>query len=349
MRRVRALLVGFAVLATAPARADGLAPFLPKENAAAQNVRALAPADAIDRDVVEAFERRSGLQVVLDTYARPAEPPDALIGYDLAVLRGPAIAKAIAAGALAKIDRRRLANVRLVQPLVAAKLAAYDREGGYAIALGWSAFGLLYDADKARDRFGGPPTSWTQALGARGRGADCAVVWPDARDESFLAVWKLTGLDPARAKPADVKAAGALLERARGNFLSLAAPDEVGALAKGAACLSAGTEGEAAAARARGGDNGPDVRFAYPREGAPLALYAYVLPRDAQTPERAYRLLDALLAADSAARNAESAGWRNSEATTGLDDLKRLTPEPTFDAQMSAAIRAEWKRLTGAK
>ena len=82
------------------------------------------------------------------------------------------------------------------------------------------------------------------------------------------------GVDAARAKPAEVKSAAAILDRARNGLLVFGAPDEVGAFAKGAACLGAGSAGEAAAAVARGGDRAAKVRFAYPREGAPLALYA---------------------------------------------------------------------------
>jgi putrescine transport system substrate-binding protein len=340
--RTRAFLAFALFCGATPALADALAPFLPAPAAGPQIVRVLAPVDAIDREVIDGFERDSGLVVALDAYGHGVEP--AAAGYDLVILRGPALARAIAAGALARLDRKRLTNARLVQPQVQAKLAAYDRDGGFGLAFGWAAFGLLYDADKTA-----APASWAEALGGGGKGRNCGAVWPDARDESFLASWKLLGVDPARVRAADVKAAAAALDRARGGFLAFAAPDEVGALAKGTACLGAGGEGEAAAARARGGDNAPDIRFAIPREGAPLALYAYALPRTAPAPDRAYRLIEALTAPDAAARDAQSAGLANAEAPAGLDALKRLTPEPVFEAGVMAAMQAEWKRLLAGK
>jgi putrescine transport system substrate-binding protein len=322
-------------------------PFLPTPEAGPKRVEALAPPDFIDRPTVAAFEKDSGYQVALDSYASDAELAERLAErrYDLLILRGPAFARRVAT--LSALDRRRLPNARLVQPAVAAKWATYDRAGLYGVPFGWSAFGLLYDADKTRE----PPVSFAQLLGVKEtqRLGACGVVWPDAREESFAAVWRVMGLDPAKAKPADVKSAGVALERASGAFIAFAAPDEVGALAKGSGCLGAGTAGEAAAVAARAGDAAPPIRFAYPREGATLAIYAYAIPAKAPAPDAAYALLDALLAPDNARRDAASAGVNSAQDAGDLDELKRLAPEPAFDAALTSAIQAEWKRLTTAK
>jgi len=341
--------IWLAALLLACSAAQAQSPFLPRPAPAPKIVKVLAPPDFLDRSMIEAFEAQGGATVALDQYAGAAElaQRSAEQRYDLVVLRGPALARRLAAGALTRLDRRRLPNARLVQPAVAAKYAAYDRDGAYGIPYGWSAFGLIYDADKARE----PPVAFVQALGLtkERRVAECSIVWPDAREETFLAVWRTMGVDAARAKPADVKSAAAILERARGTFLAFAAPDEVGAFAKGAACLGAGTAGEAAAAAARGGDNAPPVRFAYPREGAPLALYAFAIPADAPSPDAAYRLLDTALNADNARRAAASAGVNSAEEATDLAELKRLTPEPALDPAVTAAMQAEWKKLTSGK
>src|SRR5205085_1808060 len=166
-----------------------------------------------------------------------------------------------------------------------ASIEAFERDAGWIVALG------------------GPPLSFAQALGlAREprRASGCGVAWPDAAEESFLIAWRLSGRDPASATAADVKSAAALLARARANFQAFAVSDEVGALARGSGCRGAGTAAEAAAAVARGGDAAPPIRFAYPREGAPLTLYAFAIPRDAAAPEAAYRLIDAMLAPEAA-------------------------------------------------
>ena len=352
MRATLALLWLAAGLASAAAQ--GVSPFLPAPAPSAKILKVLTPPDFLDRAVVEGLEGDLKIAVALDTYASAAELAErnAAERYDLVILNGPALARRLAGRRLARLDFRKLPNARRVQPVVAAKYAAYDREGAYGVPFGWSAFGLIYDEDKAREALGGPPVSFAQALGlardAR-RGSVCAVVWPDAPEESFLAVWRLTGVDPARAKLADVKSAAAVLERARGAALAFAAPDEVGAFAKGAACLGAGTAGEAAAVNARGGETVATVRFAYPREGALATLYAFALPADAAAPDASYRLLDALLAPERAARDATSAGVNGAEDAGEIDELRRLAPAPALDPALVAAMQAEWKRLAAAR
>jgi putrescine transport system substrate-binding protein len=348
--RVAVLAVLLAALGGHGAEADnGLSPFLPKAAPAPTVVRVLAPSDFLEASSISAFEKSAATTVALDSYANAAELAEhGGERYDVVVLRGPVLQRRLVSGALTKLDRRRLPNARLVQPILAGKYTAYDREVAYGVPFGWSAFGLIYNADQAG---ASPPSSWGQALDPRSprRAANCGIVWPDAREESFIAAWRLMGVDPAHAKPADVKSAGALIDRAHRTFVAFAAPDEVGAFAKGAACLGAGTTGEAEAVRLRGGDNAPNVRFAYPREGAPLEIYAFAIPRDASSPDGAYRLIDAMLAPETAERNAESAGVIGAEDTTDLDQLKRLIPEPAFDAATGAAMQSEWKRLTTGK
>jgi putrescine transport system substrate-binding protein len=343
---MRAALTALCLLLAAPAGAAPVDPFLPAPAPAATVIKVLAPSDFIDRAVLEAFEAANHAAVALDAYADADElaARSAEQRYDVMILRGPALSRRLAAGALARLDRKRLPNARLVQPAVVSRYAAYDREDAYGVPFGWSAFGLLYDADKPA------PVSWRQALGlARERPPDCALVWPNAREETFLAIWRVLGIDPARARPAEVKAAALALEKARGGFLAFAAPDEVGAFVKGAACWGAGTAGEAAAALVRGGDNPRNVGFVYPREGAPLALYAFAIPADAPSPDAAYRLIDALLEPDNARRDAADAGLTDAEAPVEAEVWRRLAPEPVFDAATAAAVQAEWRRLTSAK
>ncbi len=345
---MRALLLALVLaLVGQHALADALTPFLPAA-ATRKFVEALTPPDFLDPAVVSAFERETGLTVALDTYASEAELTEMRRErrYDLLILSGPALARRL--GALAPLDRRRLKNFGAVQPAVAAKLSAYDRDGARAVAFGWSAFGVLYDADKWSE----PPVSWGQAFGLgkeTRRAGDCAIVWPDAPRKSFMAAWRLLGVDPARARAGEIKSAAAVIERARRSISNFAAADEVGAFAKGAACIGAGTAGEAAAVASRGFDNPPNVRFAYPREGAPLTLYALAIPADAPSPDAAYRLLDALLQPDAARRDAAYAGVNGAEQAADLEQLKRLAPEPDFDAATLAAMQTEWKRLTAAK
>ena len=83
--------------------------------------------------------------------------------------------------------------------------------------VGWFATGLIYDADKARQRLGGPPARG--ALSSRRRKSanspTAASCCPTTATHLFIAAWRLLGVDPTRATALDVKSAGALLARTR--------------------------------------------------------------------------------------------------------------------------------------
>ena len=338
-------------LAGAPAAADTATPFAPPAAPKARIVRLLAYPEYFDSAVLEAYEHETGWAVAYDAY----ESPDALAEkwregpYDLVALPGPALARRLASGALAKLDKSKIPASKAVQPVVAAKLAAYDPGGVYSVAFGWSAIGLLYDADKAARRLGGAPVSWANALlpQAIAKMADCGVALPDTRDALFDAAFLLMGVEPARATPPQAKGATSVIVHAAAAAQGLGVPDIVGALARGGACLSVGTPGEAeaATARARQAPDARAIRFVEPREGGPMSIDAFAIPRDAPHPEQAYALLQFLLRADNAAADARVAGEIDAQAPGQDETLKHLRPEGVFDPRVATAIEAEWARL----
>lgn len=352
---IRLLVLAAAMAFAQAAFAQNASPFIPPAAPKPKIVRLLAPADYFDTQALEEFERASGYQVAYDAYDGPADVADKWREgpYDLAVLSGPTLAREIALGALSKLDRSQIPNARAIQPLVAAKLAAYNPGGAYAVPVGWFATGLLYDSDKAAKRLGGPPVSWASlfAPGEARKMADCGIVLPDARDALFIAAWRTLGVDPARAAAADVKRAGALIDRALQVARAFPAPDVVGALASGAACLSIGDAGEAEAASARSREGGAplDISFALPREGGALSLDAFAIPRDAPNPDEAYALLNFLLRPDIAARDARAARLVSALDASQNDSLKRLSPAGAYDARLESAVQTEWARLRAGK
>jgi len=337
------------------ALAEDASPFAPPPPPPSKIVRLLAPPATLDLDALQAFEAESGYQVAYDAYegaldlaAKRREGP-----YDLVVLSGPALAREIAAGELATLDKTRLNNANGVRPAALAKLAAYDPAGVYALPLGWYATGLVYDADKAAERIGGAPTSWNALFtpGEARKMADCGVVLPDDRDALFVAAWRLLGVDPARATAVQVKNASALIARSRQTARAFPAADVASALASGAACISVGDAGEAeaATARSREGGVGADIRFALPKEGGGLAMEVYAIPRDAPHIEVGHDLLNFLMWPEVARRNADAARMVDAYAADQDETLKRLSPEGAYDPRVAPLVQAEWETLVAGK
>jgi putrescine transport system substrate-binding protein len=348
------LLAIFAALAlSTPAAADS--PFAPPAKPKTTFLRLLAFADYFDAKALEQFERENNLQIAYDAYDSPESIPDKLREgpYDLIVISGPALRQEIAAGALQKLDRARLPHASSLSPLVAAKLAAYDPTGSYGASYMWFASGLLYDAEMAPKRLGAAPNSWgvifTPALARRL--SDCGIATPDGRDDLFMAAWRFLGANLAKLNALDVKRAADLLIRVKMGARAFGVRDYVGALANGSVCLSIGRMDDAAHAitRAKQGDRKADIGFVVPKEGAPMSLDAFAIPKDAPHLAESYALLDFLLLPDVAARNAHATGLSSGEDSGGEDVLKRLFPTGAVDPGLSPVIEKEWARVKAAK
>jgi putrescine transport system substrate-binding protein len=349
-RRLPPFAVAFGLLAH-QAFAEMASPFDPPAAQKPNIVRLLAYAEYFDPRSLDEFERASGFAVAYDVY----DSPDAIAEkwrdgpYDLVVLPGPALARRIAAGALARLDKSRLPGARAVQGAVSAKLSAYDPGGVHSVAFGWSAIGLLYNAAEAAKRLGGAPSSWADVLAPplAAKMSPCGIALPEDRDALFIAAWRLMNVDPARATLLDVKAATEALARAKPEIRGFGIPDMVGSLARGSDCLGVGVPSEAEAASARGAP--AEIRFVEPREGGALSLDAFAIPRDAPRPAQAYALLQFLLRSDNAEANARTAGVVSAQIAGQEETLKRLWPEGAFDSRLSGAIETDWKRLRAAK
>jgi len=342
-------------LSTSAVLAEAPSPFAPPPPPAPKIVRLLAPPALIDLGSLQAFEVETGYQVAYDAYVGALDLDEKWKEgpYDLVVLSGPALTRQIAAGRLAKLDLARLPNVAALRPAALAKLATYDPTRTYALPLGWYATGLVYNADKAAQRLGGAPTSWNAIFNpveAR-KMSDCGVILPDDRDALFAAAWRLVGVEPVRATAAQVKFAGALIDRARKVARAFPAGDVPSALASAAACLSLGDAGEAetAKARSREGGAGVDLRFALPKEGGGLAMEVYAIPSDARRGEIAHALINFLLRPENATLNAASARLVDPEEAAQDAALARLSPQGVYDPRVAPLVQAEWERLISGK
>ena len=126
----------------------------------------------------------------------------------------------------------------------------------------------------------------------------------------------------------------------------------VSPLSSGAACLSIGDAGEAAAAsaRSREGGAGADIRFALPKEGGGLVIVAFAIPRDAAHLDQAYALLDFLLQPNISVLNAIAARLTDAQAGEDVESLKRLSPQGVYsDPHVAPQVQAEWDRLITGK
>ncbi len=330
--------------------------------------------DYIDTKALDEFSRETGIKVVYDTYDSNETLETKLLagktGYDIVVPSATFLQRQIQAGVFQKIDRSKLKNAAGLWPDVMARLAAYDPGNQYAINYMWFTTGIAYNVDKARQRTGDkPPDSWDAFFKPENlkRFADCGVYALDSPEDMFTAALKFLGLNPDSKKPEDIRKAADALARVKGSIKKFHSSEYINALANGDICFAVGWAGDSFQARnrAREANNGVDVNYVIPKEGALMSLDNLAIPKDAPHVEEAHRFIDFLLRPEIAARNTSVTNFANGVlASKPLVDkeiidnrsiypdeamLKRLYTITTNDLATQRIITREWTRVKTGK
>ena len=288
--------------------------------------------DYIDPDVINDFTKETGIRVTYDPY----DSNDALEGqltlgkpaFDVVIVSGRPLQMQIAAGLYLSLDKSKLPNARYLWPEVMAHLAAYDPGNQYAVNYMWFTMGIAYDVEKTKKilgdgkvdasrlnsaaRFSVPSfNSWGILFKPEylKKLMNCGVGVLDS-PQDLLAIarqflWADWRFAPGLTRQNDLKRAADLLSGISRNAKKLNSSKYPGSLAKGEICLAVGYSVDSFLARdqAREVNNGIEINYALPEEGAPIMLDNLAIPKEASHVEEAYAFIDFLLRPDIAARN----------------------------------------------
>ena len=121
--------------------------------------------DYIAPEVLEEFQKETGIKVEYHTFSSAEELNKALAGgepIDVAVPSHNDLPRLIKAGRLQPLDFSRLPNRQHLDKQLLSKLAAMDPNNQHAVPYLWGAVGLAVNTPQAEKAFGGPlPHSWS--------------------------------------------------------------------------------------------------------------------------------------------------------------------------------------------
>jgi putrescine transport system substrate-binding protein len=285
----------------------------PAATQAPQELRILNWSDYVDPEVLREFERETGVRVVYDTFDQMETVETRLMagrtGYDLITVTASFLPRHIPLNLYTPIDRARIPNLRHLWPVVTERLARYDPGNRHAVNYMWGTTGIGYNVQRIRERLGPDARidSWSIVFDPAqlARVADCGVHVLDAVEEMFPAALRYLGLDPDSKSEADLNRAAELLQRIRPHIQKFHSSEYIQALANGDICLAVGYSGDVLQARKRAqeANNGVEIAYSIPREGALMWFDSLVIPRDAGNPDAAYRFIDFVNRPEIAARN----------------------------------------------
>jgi putrescine transport system substrate-binding protein len=330
--------------------------------------------DYIDPKVLEDFTRETGIKVVYDTYDNNEIVETKMMagksGYDIVVPSAPFLQRMVAAGVFLPLDKTKLANYGNLWPEIMERLKLYDPGNRHAIPYLWGTIGLGVNVAKVKERLGGEiPQSWDLLLDPKysNRLKDCGIHVLDGPEDVLPNVLRALKLDPNSKNANDIQKAGDAVFRIRGNVRKFHSSEYINALAGGDICLALGFSGDILQARkrAREANNGVEIDYIIPKEGAQMWFDSLVIPKDAPNAGNALKLIDYLLRPDVAAANSNLVEYANANVPSQKlikeevfrnpsvyptpAVLARLFTNTAYDERLQRTVTRLWTRVKTGK
>jgi spermidine/putrescine transport system substrate-binding protein len=228
--------------------------------------------DQIDPDVYDAFTRETGTAVVEITYQIDDQLVDMLQSEatqaDLIVTSDQAFTRLRAQGRLARLDTTKLPNFNQVDARL--KKLPFDPANELSVPLLWGTVGILYRTNRNLKTI----DSWQAALDEARRNPSNNIALLDEPRTGIGAALKALGLSLNSHDSAELQKAKMWLTARRAlihRFDSAAWSD---ALLTGDVAVAQTYSNDAAFTQS----TNANLRFAIPREGAPMWVDSFVLP-----------------------------------------------------------------------
>ena len=261
--------------------------------------------DYIAEDTIEKFTAATGIDVIYDMFdsneVLEAKVLTGQSGYDLVVPTSDFMARQIEAGAYQKLDKSKIPNIKNLDPKVMEAMDAFDPGAEYSVPYLWGTTGIGYNVEKVAERLGEDfdTVTWDMVFDPAvvSKLADCGVTMLDAPSEIYLSALVYLGLDPYTHKTADFDKATELLKSVRKHITYFHSSNYITDLANGDICVAVGWSGDIfmAALRAEEAENGQEIAYVIPKEGALLWSDMLVIPASASNVDEAHAMINFIL------------------------------------------------------
>ncbi len=339
--------------------------------AAAEEVRVYNWSDYIDEDLLTKFEEETGIDLIYDVFDSNEVLETKMLagssGYDVVVPSGTFLQRQITAGAFQELDMSKLPNAGNLWGVIQDRTAQYDPGNAYSINYMWGTTGIGVNVDKVTEILGedAPIGSLDLVLNPANmeKLAACGVHFLDAPSEIIPATLAYIGEDPDSQDPDVIAKTEETLMAVRPYIQKFHSSEYINALANGDICVAVGWSGDILQARDRAweADNGVEIAYNAPSEGALMWFDQMAIPADAPNPEAAHTFLNFIMDAQNMAAASNYVYYANGneaskeflvedvigdtaiypdEAT--LENLYTTTP---YDARVQRGVTRLWTKV----
>jgi putrescine transport system substrate-binding protein len=338
--------------------------------ASAKEVRIFNWSDYIDEQILEDFEKETGIKTVYDVFDSNEMLEAKLLaggsGYDVVVPTGPFLSRQVKAGVFQKLDKSKLPNTKNLWPLILERSARYDPDNAYSINYMWGTTGIGYNEAKVKERMADAPVdSWELVFNPEvlSKFKDCGVHFLDAADDILPAALNYLGLDPNSKNEDDLRKAADLIEKVRPYILKFHSSEYINALANGDICIAVGYSGDILQARSRAEEAKNDVKVVYslPKQGAQMWFDQMAIPADAKNVEEAHVFLDYIMRPEVIAKASNYVSYANGNLASQefIDEairndtsiypdeetLKRLFVQDAYEGKTQRLVTRLWTKI----
>lgn len=297
--------------------------------------------DYIAENTLENFEAETGIKVTYDVFdsndVLEAKLLSGKTGYDVVVPSATFMARQIQAGVFQPLDMSKLPNHKFLDKPMMEKLATLDPNNAHSVPYLWGTTGIGINVAKVKERLGEdfPLDTWDMVLKPEivAKLADCGVTLLDAWDEMTPTILNYLGEDP---KSTDVNLLNGkvaeTLKAIRPHVRYFHSSQYINDLANGDVCLSVGWSGDILQAvdRAAEAENGVEVAYIIPKEGAGLWFDMLTIPKDASHPENAHAFLNYIMRPDVIAGISNYVWYPNAVPSSKEQIEEEITSDPAI-------------------
>ena len=273
--------------------------------AVAEEVRVYNWSDYIDESLLAKFEEETGIDLIYDVFDSNEVLETKLLaggsGYDVVVPSGTFLQRQIVAGAFQKLDPAKLPNLENMWDEINERVAKYDPGNQYAINYMWGTTGIGVNLGKVKEALGEDAPIDSLALifdpANMEKLASCGVQVLDAPAEMIPAALQYMAEDPDSQDPDVIAKTEEVFLAVRPYIQKFNSSEYINALANGDICVAFGWSGDILQARDRAAEanNGVEIAYHAPTEGALMWFDNMAIPVDAPNPDGAHKFLNFIM------------------------------------------------------
>lgn len=271
-------------------------------------------------EVIQLFEKETGIKVNLDVYDSSEVMETKLVaghsGYDVIMVTvWPYLPRQVEAHIYQPLENALIPNRKDVDPLLLKKMEAADPGNQFALPFIWGTSGFAYNKKMILERFPEAPVSSLSMLfdpSIVSRFKDCGVMLIDSPVDIFPPVLSFLKREPMSENVDDLKKASEALAEVRPFIKKFQGMPATQDLTSGDYCLVQGFSGDLLLAKSLGKEMGIEIEYVIPEEGADLWVDALAIPQDAPHKDAAHAFINFILRPDVIAKITNAIAIANS-------------------------------------